>query len=547
MPGKCCVDNIFTLCEIISYSTWKKKRAVIAFLDITGAYDSVVRPFLFQRLYDTGIARGRLWDLIVASYDEPLMKVKLNGRFSKPFMTSVGVRQGAVLSPLLFTIYLNDMLLDLNRCNVGIRSGSLLINNVEMADDIALITEQLDEMQLLLNVAGQSADRLGLTFSAKKSGIVIFTPAGVDADVSTNLLQLQDQPISFQRAYTYLGAPLDERFSLCDYFTHRLRTAERKFALLKYAGVLRLIPVQMRIAVYKAVQSSLTYASEVMVPFTGKDLPKEWESAQLRHFRTMLGIRFACPNAFTLGELGTMPLQQMVDRQALAYYARLYRMENSGLASRHLAQLVFRQMHAMSASNEGYTSKYLHYIQRKIRFYNVQDMSRMGVKAEWKKYIKERILSTWQSIWSAEMGSPHSSPCMKQYTSMRELSMNSGLQRYLRSSNFGVRLVLTLLRGQLFHGPVGMHMLKPCVLCGYSMASSVHIMLQCPGTCDKLKCMEQRINAIDDGWFAHWESLSNKRKLQYLLDFNQDAPIAIRNTFMEYIRDLYDVVHMFMS
>ena len=78
------------------------------------------------------------------------MNVKWNGSYSKPFCVTRGTRQGSVLSPYLFKKIINQLLLDLNNCDAGVRIGGTLCNY--MADDITLFSTNAQYLQNIIDV-----------------------------------------------------------------------------------------------------------------------------------------------------------------------------------------------------------------------------------------------------------------------------------------------------------------------------------------------------------------------------------------------------------
>lgn len=69
------------------------------------------------------------------------MLVDLEGEFSSLFKTTLGVGQGGVLSPLLFIIYINNVLKSIEELEIDTRIGNLLIDILAYADDILLVVE----------------------------------------------------------------------------------------------------------------------------------------------------------------------------------------------------------------------------------------------------------------------------------------------------------------------------------------------------------------------------------------------------------------------
>ena len=78
--------------------------------------------------------------------------VKWNGSYSQSFCVTRGTRQGSVLSPYLFNICINQLSLDLNNCDSGVRIGDTLYNSMAYADDMALFSTNVQDLQNLIDV-----------------------------------------------------------------------------------------------------------------------------------------------------------------------------------------------------------------------------------------------------------------------------------------------------------------------------------------------------------------------------------------------------------
>ena len=100
----------------------------ITFLDLAKAFDTVHHQILLDKLYNYGI-RGCAYNLLKDYLTNRQQRVKLNNKTSKFESVKMGVPQGTILGPLLFILYINDLLLDLPENAI-----------VSYADDTAVIS-----------------------------------------------------------------------------------------------------------------------------------------------------------------------------------------------------------------------------------------------------------------------------------------------------------------------------------------------------------------------------------------------------------------------
>ena len=99
------------------------KKTFSFFLDIQEAYDSVWRNGLLLRLWKMGV-EGKMWRVIKTMYNSSRSAVRLEGEKSSTFMDEQGVPQGCNLSPILFLVFISDLLDEIDRAQIGIQLKS---------------------------------------------------------------------------------------------------------------------------------------------------------------------------------------------------------------------------------------------------------------------------------------------------------------------------------------------------------------------------------------------------------------------------------------
>jgi len=113
---------------------------------------------------------------------------------SDEYEVSHGVREGSVLSPLLFTVFIDSVIEMLFSNDVSVQP---LLPGIDprallFADDIALIAASAQDLQVLLDKACVHANKMNYQLSAKKSCYMIFGDSSWD-DMDVNFIKLKTQ------------------------------------------------------------------------------------------------------------------------------------------------------------------------------------------------------------------------------------------------------------------------------------------------------------------------------------------------------------------
>jgi hypothetical protein len=136
--------------------------------------------------------------------------------FSDFFTAACGVRQGGVLSPYLFAIYVDDIVVKINKSDLGCRLGLRRIAIIVYADDIMLLAPSVESLQKLLTIVEEELNDLDMSLNTKKSVCLRFGPRY--QSVCCNLKSLKDDDILWVSSCRYLGVYLRaSRHFKCDF------------------------------------------------------------------------------------------------------------------------------------------------------------------------------------------------------------------------------------------------------------------------------------------------------------------------------------------
>ena len=154
--------------ETVDYFVNNGSRVYCTFLDASKAFDRLIHSGLFLKLMDRNIPLMFL-NVLVSWYDGLQCRVKWGNHFSAWFTISAGVRQGGVLSPDFYSIYVNELILKLQATHKGCYLGNLFAAALFYADDMAILAPSVKGLQSLLKVCEEYCLRWDICLNASKS------------------------------------------------------------------------------------------------------------------------------------------------------------------------------------------------------------------------------------------------------------------------------------------------------------------------------------------------------------------------------------------
>ena len=193
---------IFTVKSVIKYYYLHNSPVYTCFLDASKAYDRVNHWTLFRKLPYRSI-HILIVRMLMYWYTKQELCIRWGAEMSPYFTIFNGVRQGGILSPSLFAVYMDDLSSLLNTSRIGCHIDDVCINHVFYADDLCLMAPCAIALQELINVCYQYSNEIDLNFNATKSFCVAFTLKHYRLLLPS--LFMNSLPILYADSIKYLG------------------------------------------------------------------------------------------------------------------------------------------------------------------------------------------------------------------------------------------------------------------------------------------------------------------------------------------------------
>ena len=214
------------------YFNSRESPVYVCSLDAEKCFDRVWHDGLFFKLLPR--LPFNHWLLLYEWYNKLRAVVKWNGSVSTEFRVTRGIRQGSVLSPILFTMFLDDLLNDLTNTNHGVRIAQYLFNHFAYADDINLLAASVPGLQGLIDICCSYARRWRFNFGLSKTTCIIL---GKEILNRPPAWKLNDDIITNRDEVDVLGVTLTSNLSASVHVKNRISSARRRLFGLQNDGL----------------------------------------------------------------------------------------------------------------------------------------------------------------------------------------------------------------------------------------------------------------------------------------------------------------------
>ena len=194
------------------------------------------------------------------------MLVTNNNNYSAIFSTTVGVRQGGVLSPKLFSIYVEDIIPRIESVKMGIKIGNLSLDVMLYADDIIIVSNSKEGMQKQLEVVTNFGLENYIKYNPDKTVFMVFNHC-ISKQAKDRILDNVNEPITLDGVeikrvdqMRYLGDEINLRLDHKDHCKRRKSLTMGSLMRLKTIGI-----VTNQMHPYTKAQLYKTYIRPVLL------------------------------------------------------------------------------------------------------------------------------------------------------------------------------------------------------------------------------------------------------------------------------------------
>ena len=235
-----CIMANAVIKEVVSTYNDCNSNVYCAFIDLSKAFDRVNHTVLYTKLIDKNV-EPMFVKMLKTMYDNQYVHVVFNNVHSPMWKVGNGVRQGGILSPLLFNIYIDDILSEIEKSDYGCLLSHYKVNILGFADDIILLSPSANGIQSLIDKLDSMLSKISLLINFKKSCYMLIKCKKYRKVQIVSKIFLNGCKLKQVDEYKYLGIIISSNNSVssdisrvCSSFLKQFYSVYRKFCFTDF-------------------------------------------------------------------------------------------------------------------------------------------------------------------------------------------------------------------------------------------------------------------------------------------------------------------------
>jgi hypothetical protein len=534
-------DHLFVLRTLTDKIVKNERKKLYAcFVDFQKAFDSLSHTALFHKLESNGI-NGNFLNTIKNMYQNTKLCVKTQNQLTPSFPGEVGVRQGDILSPNIFKIFINDLpdsIITPNGRPPKLKDKT--VGCLLYADDLVLLSETKDGLQTSLQNLNDYCHKWDLHVNTKKTKVMIFSTKKTK---TTEQFYLGNSYVECVDEYKYLGITLTSNGSF--------DTAQKNLYMRGLKAYFKLVKIlsSQRSGVHTAihlfdhtVKPVLLYASEIWGSIdpnlrkikNNPDLKLERgyeklmaEKLHLKMCRNILGVNNKTALPAIRGEMGRFPIYIDVTLNILKY---LNHLKNS--TSDLLTQAL--EINQELARQNKYC--WLTWAQSILIDLKSNEDTVQQPVTRWLPKLTKNLRGKYFNIWKDQISPDHThGNKLRTYQKFKTSITREPYLDLIRDRNTRKYVAQLRTSSHKLHVETGRYYGKDildrtCEVCGNGeVEDEQHFMISCNAYSAEREHLFQTANNL----CPHFDSLTSEHKLIWLMSAENSDIVRALATFIE--------------
>ena len=148
--------------------------------------------------------------MLISMYTQQQLSVKWNSSISAPMHCSNGIKQGGVLSPTLFCVYMDELITRLRSSKIGCHLGNMYVGALAYADDLTLLAPSIKAARRMITICEEFAVEYRVMYNPQKS---MMLKGGSQVNYDNVSICLNGSPIRVVKSCKHLGVVVGESAS----------------------------------------------------------------------------------------------------------------------------------------------------------------------------------------------------------------------------------------------------------------------------------------------------------------------------------------------
>ncbi|CAC5388978.1 unnamed protein product [Mytilus coruscus] len=417
------------------------------------------------------------WKILTELYDELSSKVKWMDGLSEPFKIKQGVRQGGILSTHLYKIFVQDLLVELEQNSLGYHLGDIYVGAPTCADDIAFISNNEYELQIMLNVIDRYAKEHHYKIHPTKTEII-----DCSKHKSSYNWTMGGKVVKTTDCSEHLGIKRTDGKEHNFNIKERIQIARRTQYALMGSGVHGTNGLNPAISyqIYKTyVIPRLTYGLEVL-PLTKSNI-EELEIFHRKNLRHLQSLPERTSNAVVLLLLGALPIEAEIHKRQLSLLYSIVSCDNS-----KIKDVMNRQIATNYDNKKSFFSRILNILE----IYDLPSINYLQKNLPKRDIWKEETKKKVNQYWNAQLKSEALDKTSLRNMNIENLEVGKTAQVWNLQNQPRLELRKAIIKARMMTGSYILQSDKHkfthfiaeplCQLCNTENEDIVHMVTSCP-------------------------------------------------------------------